>query len=331
MVNKQKSIYWESAPPPLDEDWWDSLLSEEENWGGELLKQQPEKLKPASHENDQVDWGQVLFLFENDEIILARVCGYNQGGLLVENEMLHGFVPISHLVDINPEELQNDNPNHLASTNQYDALKSALSAYVGESISLKVIECDPARGRIVLSERAAQAAPGRRNQLLNRLQCGEQVWGTVTNITEFGVFVDLGGLEGLIHISELSWGRVRHPADVLKLGEKVKVHVIQADRERCRIALSLKRLFSNPWETAEERYQIGQIITATVTSIVSYGAFARIEEGLDGLIHSSEMSIDGKQVSPEQLVQEGEPIKARIVHIDASKQRLGLSLILDQE
>jgi len=181
----------------------------------------------------------------------------------------------------------------------------------------------------VLSERAALFGPGRRMQLLENLLPAERISGTVTNITDFGVFVDLGGLEGLIHVSELSWGRVRHPAEVVKVGEEVLVYVISIDQDRQRVALSLKRLDSNPWETADERYHPGQEFDAVITSVMPFGAFARLEEGLDGLIHVSEMSIEDDLIKPSDIVAEGQQVQVRVLHVDAEKQRLGLSLIFD--
>jgi small subunit ribosomal protein S1 len=203
-----------------------------------------------------------------------------------------------------------------------------LSAYLTSVLKLKVIECDPERGRVVLSERAALFEPGRRMQLLENLQPAERISGTVTNVTDFGVFVDLGGLEGLIHVSELSWGRVRHPAEVVKVGEDVQVHVISIDQDRQRVALSLKRMHPNPWESAEDRYHSGQEVEAVITSVMPFGAFARLEEGLDGLIHVSEMSFGDELVKPREVVMEGQRVQVRVLHVDANKQRLGLSLII---
>jgi small subunit ribosomal protein S1 len=203
-----------------------------------------------------------------------------------------------------------------------------LKSYVGRTLSLKVIECAPEDGRVVFSERAALAEPGKRMDLFNTLEPGQAIEGTVTNITDFGVFIDLGGVEGLIHISELSWGRVAHPSQIVELGQEVEAQVIEISPERCRVALSLKRLQPNPWESADTDFAVGEIVPATVTTIVSYGAFARLEVGVEGLIHASEMPIDdGQNVS--DFISEGQEIQVRILHVDSMNQRMGLSLNLD--
>jgi small subunit ribosomal protein S1 len=246
------------------------------------------------------------------------VTGYNRGGLLVEGTDLQGFVPISHLVNMSGEKSEEER-------------ERLLSKYVRCALLLKVIECDPERGRVVFSERAALSEPGSRTQLLDALQPGERSCGSVTNITDFGVFVDLGGLEGLIHVSELSWGRVRHPSDTLKLGDRIEVYIINVDCERARVALSLKRLYPNPWETAESRYHTGQLTEATITSILPFGAFARLEEGLDGLIHISEMGLTGEHTRPADVLKEGQQVNVRVIQVDAARQRLGLSLQLEPQ
>jgi small subunit ribosomal protein S1 len=227
---------------------------------------------------------------------------------------LQGFVPVSHLV----EQPQSEGE-----------VEEWLAGYISHSLNLKVIECDHQRGRVVFSERAALAQPGVRNVLLDNLHPGDMATGTITNITEFGVFVDLGGVEGLIHVSELSWGRVNHPNEVVILGQEIQVYVISIDRERVRVALSLKRLYDNPWETAEIRYRPGQVAEAVITSIVPFGAFARLEDGLDGLIHVSEMCAGLPHTRPSDLVHEGQRVNVRILHVDGNRQRLGLSLNLN--
>jgi small subunit ribosomal protein S1 len=323
MVIKQS---YDSEPPEIDEAWWTALLAEEEkysqNGSREAVKpvqfvDQLSQIPRKSIKSSEIDWEMVQDLFDSDQVINLEITGFNRGGLLVGGSGLHGFVPISHLLEINC--LTDD-----------DEKESVLASYVGRKVAFKVIECDPERGRVVFSERAALAESGKRNLLFNEIFPGQRVCGVVTNITEFGVFVDLGGVEGLVHVSELSWGRVRHPTEVVRVGESVQAYVIQVDQDRSRIALSLKRLIPNPWETAEERYKPGQVVDAVITSIVPFGAFARLEEGLDGLIHSSEIvGTDIAEESDEGLY-EGQKVQVRILNVNAARQRLGLSLNLSQ-
>ena len=208
--------------------------------------------------------------------------------------------------------------------------EDGLESYMGRMLRLKVIECAPEDGRIVFSERAALAEPGKRMDLFKTLAPGQTITGMVTNITDFGVFIDLGGVEGLIHISELSWGRVSHPGQIVELGQEIEAQVIEISPERCRVALSLKRLLANPWEKADTDFAVGQIVPATITSVVSYGAFARLEVGVEGLIHASEMMLNnGKTV--RDVVSEDQEVQVRILHVDAVNQRMGLSLNLDGE
>jgi small subunit ribosomal protein S1 len=318
MVNKPISrTLQQGGPPPIDESWWSAILAED----GKPISKDVRPSQPGLNKEPRplnVDWDHARIIYERDETVSLLVTGYNRGGLLVEGENMQGFVPVSHLVNI-PCEKSDDERDRL------------LGRYVESSLVLKVIECDPSRGRVVFSERAALSEPGRRTALLDMLQPGGRVWGQVTNITDFGVFVDLGGLEGLVHVSELSWGRVRHPADMVNISDRIQVFIISVDRERLRVALSLKRLIANPWETAEERYTPGQVVEAEVTSVMHFGAFARLEEGLDGLIHISEMDTHNGQVKPDELIHEGSRVMVRILQVDASRQRLGLSLILEPE
>lgn len=325
VVSKSK----QKTPPAINEAWWAALLAEEDKHSKSPVSEYTQEPREASNGKPDgesslpsnmvdIDWGLARRLYNEDNAIEMEVTGFNRGGLLVGIGGLHGFVPISHLVDLTGDV---DDPER-------DAL---LGNYLGRQICLKVIECDEERGRVVFSERAAQAGAGRRNELFDELINGSQITGEVTNITDFGIFLDLGGVEGLIHVSELSWGRVRHPNDVAKIGEQLTAYVISVDRARCRIALSLKRLHPNPWETAEERYQTGQIVDAIVTSVVPFGAFARLEAGLDGLVHKSEFGIANENISPADLLKEGQHIRVRILNVDSSKQRLGLSLNLTTE
>jgi len=323
MVNKRRyRIIEPEGPPPMDESWWESVLAEDEAQSAAYTARESRQTSLVERrditqleesQSPTLDWQKAIDLYEQDLVTNLQVVGCNRGGLLVNGEGIQGFVPVSHLIELPCPESE---------------LETWLGRYVDRELCLKVIECDQERGRVVFSERAAQSKPGSRKLLLQSLRPGSCVSGTVTNVTDFGVFVDLGGVEGLIHVSEISWGRVHHPADVLKLGQQVDVYVIHVEEERARVALSLKRLYPNPWETAEDRYFPGQVTEAVVTSVVPFGAFARLEEGLDGLIHISEMN-PGE--SDESLLREGQRVQVRILHVDASRQRLGLSLNLESE
>lgn len=258
------------------------------------------------------DWPLARQIYEQDEAIEITITGYNKGGLLTSWGGLPGFLPASQLVDF-PE-------CHLTARRL-----EALSAWVGRHITVKIIELDPPTSRLILSERVASVAANERTRILHRLRAGDRLNGRVTNLAAFGVFVDLGGVEGLIHISELSWGRVVHPGDVLEPGQAVEVVVLQVEPQMERIALSRKRLFPNPWQTIEERYQPGQVVQGIVTNIAKFGAFVELEEGLEGLIHISEIS-DRMLSSPYEVLKKGQQVLAHVLQVDGSKRRLALSL-----
>lgn len=324
MVIKRSPQNENHTEQPIDESWWQSVLAEDENRHSNHSSKETRmnsntnyRAGTSTHEEETLllDWKQAIQLFEQDEVVSMVVKGFNRGGVLVSGNGLQGFVPISHLVEVPCQE---------GDTEVW------LEKFLDRTLDLKVIECDQERGRVVFSERAARALPGSRKRLLEHLQPGDCLYGMVTNITEFGIFVDLGGVEGLIHVSEISWGRVHHPGDVVSLGQEVEVYVIQIDKERARIALSLKRLRPNPWDTAEQRYHSGQVADAVITSIVPFGAFARLEDGLDGLIHVTEILQDGETQLPVDILSEGQNVQVRILHVDAARQRLGLSLRLEE-
>lgn len=309
MVKDDQFPNQSTGPPELGDSWWRAALSEVEGehtdgdfQPGVILSTDidPRPIKLSHPEND---WDYVDRLYQQDEIIRLRVVGCNQGGLLVQGENINGFVPCSHL---------------LAGNNKKE--------YLQKVISLKVIEFDPDRCRVVLSERAAQAEAGTRIRLLDTLEEDTCVPGVVTTLTDFGAFVDLGGMEGLIHISELSWGRVDHPSDVVSVGDRIEVYILHIDRAEHKVALSLKKMCDNPWETITDRYQPGQVVEAVVKNIVSYGAFVRLEEGVDGLIHVSELGDNGGELSPWDVLEENQTINVEIIHLDPDEQRLGLSL-----
>jgi small subunit ribosomal protein S1 len=321
VVKKQLATHVET--PEIDDGWWASVLSDEERHIAANKTIAPmaagsshtEISEMAVEKSVQPDWAQTRIIFDQDKIVQLKVTGCNRGGLLVEGQGLQGFVPFSHLVEMNHRP-------------EGDGRLEFLAAYVGRTLDLKVIECVPEEGRVVFSERAARSESGCRTRLFSELTIGQRVKGVVTNITEFGVFIDLGGVEGLIHISELSWGRVVHPADIVRLGDTLEVMVIDVSPERCRVALSLKRLQPNPWETVRNRYIANDIVPATITTVVSFGAFARLEEGLEGLIHISEIPLTNGQTIKDILAP-GAKINVRILQVDSAHQRLGLSLKMD--
>lgn len=310
-------------PPPLDEGYWAALLREGEY--AEPVQYNPDSVNgkhepndsqsfmpPASMNLGDEDWVEMARIMENDEVVALPVIGYNRGGLLVEWRTLRGFVPASQLTDFPAT------PN---------IRRNALQDYVGQLLSLRVIELSAQQNRLILSERAARVGAGERANILTQLRPGDHVSGNITNLCDFGAFVDLGGLEGLIHISELSWGRVGHPADILDRDQEISVYVLNVDRENGRVALSLKRLHPDPWETVAQRYTVGEIVACIITNVVDFGAFACIEEGLEGLIHVSELA-EGHFLHPRNVVNEGQQIRARILSIDSDARRLGLSLRL---
>jgi small subunit ribosomal protein S1 len=316
MVNRKRNV--ESGMPTLDESWWESVLSEEGDRPGRSSGRGRSAGMPRKEARSEAgtgispNWEHVKQLFSDDGIVSLRVTACNRGGLLVEGEDLAGFVPFSHL-------LQTAGGSEPAERGRL------MESYVGRTLRLKVIECAPDDGRVVFSERAAQAEPGRRAELFQSLHVGDRTTGTVTNITDFGVFVDLGGVEGLIHISELSWGRVVHPAQVAGMGDVVDVQVLDVSPERCRVALSLKRLQPNPWEQLGAELLAAPAVPAVITSVLSYGAFARLDSGVEGLIHASEMPlVEGQGV--KEYLHEGQGVRVRVLHIDTAHQRMGLSM-----
>ena len=315
---------YNSAPPlPPDEGYWAALLQEgevvnseldsheESNW--DAVSMEPDQAdQQTAYNGSQVDWEQVRQVFDTDTTVELKVIGHNRGGLLVEWNSLRGFIPASQLLNFPSIE-----------DNQYR--REILSTRISQTLKLRVIELDREQNRLILSERAAQVQPGTRASVLSTIHEGDICSGRVTNLCDFGVFIDLGGLEGLIHISELSWGRVGHPDDILDRGDIIEVHVLAVDQEQERVALSLKRLHPDPWKTVENRYHIGQIVEGLITNVVDFGAFACIEEGLEGLIHVSELA-EGHFLHPRNVVQEGDTVNAKILNIDGTNRRLGLSL-----
>jgi small subunit ribosomal protein S1 len=263
---------------------------------------------------EEKDWLDAQKLFDSAEAFEAQVAGFNKGGLIVRMGKLRGFVPASQL-----------GPEHQGSDKQQPEERWA--RLVGQPIHVKVIEIDRKRKRLILSERAAvrEWRDSRKARLLEELRVGEVRTGTVTSLSDFGAFVDLGGADGLIHITELSWNRTAKPRDVLRVGQKVEVYVLAVDREKKRIALSRKRLEPEPWETVESRYYVGQLVEGVVTRLAPFGAFAQVNGEIEGLIHISELS-ESRINHPQEVVHEGDKHVLRIIRIEVKKRRMGLSL-----
>jgi small subunit ribosomal protein S1 len=262
------------------------------------------------------DWQLATQLQESREIYEGEIVGFNKGGLLVELGTLRGFVPISQL-----------GPDRRISRKAPAA--DQLRSFVGQPMMARVIEVDRKRNRLILSERAAsrEIREVQRAAFLEDLQEGDIREGKVVNLTDFGAFVDIGGIEGLVHLSELSWKRVSNPSEVVALGDTVQVYVLNVDEERQRVALSIKRLETDPWSILDELYTVGQLAEASVTKLTKFGAFARLQDDyeLEGLIHISELSEEHVQ-HPRDVVSYGDLVAVRIIRVDAEQRQLGLSL-----
>ncbi len=267
--------------------------------------------------NAERQWRIAEQQYRDGELLKARVIDYNKGGLIVDVSGIRGFVPISQILNLKREEVASGGDN------QETAAK--LQSMKDKELQLKIIEINRARNRLILSERLAvqEWRQRRREELLNELRPGEVRRGIVSNLANFGAFVDLGGADGLVHISQLAWSRVNHPSEVLHVGQEVEVQVLSVDKDKKKIALSIKRAEVDPWTTVEQRYTPGQVVTGVITKIAPFGAFARIEDGIEGLIHLSELT---PGMDPKANLHEGQQLQLRILRIDAERRRLGLSL-----
>lgn len=258
-------------------------------------------------------WRELQTKYDANELIEAEVVNYNKGGLLVNLDGVRGFVPASQVIEI---------------TTGDEAQKQAeMARLVGRTLQLKIIEINRNRNRLILSER--QALQERRDEmkekLIEELTEGEIRRGRVSSICDFGAFVDVGGADGLVHLSELSWSRVKHPSEVLNVGDEVDVYVLGINPEERKIALSIKRTQPEPWTWVATKYEVNQLVYGTVTQLANFGAFARIEDGIEGLIHVSELA-EERVEHPRQIVHEGQELILRIIRIDPARRRMGLSL-----
>lgn len=270
-------------------------------------------LLSISEAQQQKDWIWAQELLDSGEITAHRVIGYNKGGLTVEFNQLRGFVPASHVVDM---------PRNLSEEERREQFESRIN----RELNLIVIEVERRRRRLVMSEMLAERKlrDAAKERLFDTLAVGDVIDGEVRSIRPFGAFVDIGGADGLLHVSEIEWAPVAHPRDVLQVGDSVTVQVIRLDPDQQRIALSRKRVLPNPWTGVEDRYRPNEIVPVKITRVVDFGAFAQLEPGVEGLIHISELA-DIAVAEPLKTVRSGDEIDVKILRIDPARQRVGLS------
>lgn len=263
---------------------------------------------------EENDWLQAENMKASGTAYEGKVIGYNKGGLIVPIGLLRGFVPASQVSVMHREEAD-ESPD------------ARWSKMVGGPIKVTVIEVDRARHRLILSERIAlqETRETIKDRLLDELHEGVIKNGRVTSLADFGAFVNIDGADGLVHLSEISWERIEHPSEVLKVGQEVKVKVIAIDQERKRIGLSIRQLQPDPWVVKVSNLKEGQLVEGTITHLTKFGAFARLDEDLEGLIHISELS-DQRINHPKEVVKEGDVVTLRIIKIDTERRRIGLSL-----
>ena len=275
--------------------------------------QEGQAVRSIDRARREKSWRRLQEIFDEAGVIEAEVTNYNKGGLLVNLDGVRGFVPASQVTEIRGGD---------EGSKQAD-----MARLVGTKLPLKIIEINRHRNRLILSER--QAIQERRDvmkeQLIEELHEGEIRHGRVTSITDFGAFVDIGGADGLVHLSELSWSRVKHPSEVLRVGDEVDVYVLGINAQEKKIALSIKRTQPEPWSQVAAKYEVGQLVRGTVTQLANFGAFARVEDGIEGLIHVSELS-ERRIGHPREVVSEGEELLLRVIRIDPARRRMGLSL-----
>ncbi len=266
---------------------------------------------------EEMDWKEAESYRVNQTAYEGNVAGYNKGGLIVRFGRLRGFVPQSQLSDDRRR------------ISEAQAPEERYSNMVNEPITVKVMEVDRSRNRLILSERAAtrEIRERRKEELIDRLSVGQIMTGRIVSLEDFGVFVDIGGAEGLVHLTELSWKHVTHPREIMRVGDEVKVEVISVDPDRKRIGLSIKRQEADPWDEVATTYSSGQLVQAVITKLTKFGAFARLIDApdIEGLIHISELS-DQRVNHPREVVKEGEKLTLRVVKIDVKNRRLGMSL-----
>lgn len=260
-------------------------------------------------------WENAQQLMDDKESFTGIVEGYNRGGLLVNFNGLNGFIPGSQLSFTRRSDVSGITP------------EERFNEFIGEEIELRVIEVDQERRRLIFSERAAvhESRDSIRDKVIEKVDVGDVRTGRVTSLADFGAFVNINGADGLVHLSEISWDRIRHPSDVLQVGEEVEVEVISIDEVKRHIGLSIRRLKDDPWQNQIGDLKVGQLVNATITRLTKFGAFAQITEDIEGLIHISEIS-DEHIAHPKEVLHEGDQVTLRIIKIESDSHRIGLSL-----
>jgi small subunit ribosomal protein S1 len=283
------------------------VLSPEDNNGNVVLS--------FTRAQEQMGWEVVEKMLGNDEVFDGLVDGFNKGGLIVPVHGLRGFVPASQISMSRRMAASGDTP------------EQRWAKMVNQPITVRVIEVDRSRRRLILSERATntETRQSLKERVIDELQEGEIRTGRVTSLADFGAFVNINGADGLVHLSELSWERVQHSSEVLEVGQEVTVKIISIDREKKRIGLSLRALTEDPWAKRIEKFQVGQLVEGEITRLTKFGAFARLEGDVEGLIHISEIS-ETRIEHPKEKLKEGEKLTLRIIRIDSDQRRIGLSL-----
>ena len=264
---------------------------------------------------DEASWKEAEEKQESGDSFDSEIIGYNKGGLIVPLGGLRGFVPSSQISLTRRAGMTGDTPDQ------------RWSKMVGEEITVRVIEVDRERRRLILSERAASSETRKsvKDRILEELKEGDVRTGRVTSLADFGAFVNINGADGLVHLSEISWDRINKPDEVLKVGEDVTVKIISIDREKKRIGLSLRQLQDDPWGDQVAHIQVGQLVEGSITKLAKFGAFAKLEGEIEGLIHISELS--EKQIEhPKEVLKEGDAVTLRVLKIDTENHRIGLSL-----
>lgn len=264
---------------------------------------------------EQIAWDNVEKLVSSDEVVESKVMGFNKGGLIVGVEGLRGFVPSSQISALRRSQSTGDTP------------EQRWQKMIGQPITVRVIEVDRERRRLILSERAAstESRQSIKERVIEELEEGKVYTGRVTSLANFGAFININGADGLVHLSELSWDHIDHPREVLEVGQEVKVKVINVDKDKKRIGLSVRALQEDPWRSRVEKYSVGQLVEGVITRLTKFGAFARLEGDIEGLIHISEIA-DHRIEHPKEVLKEGEVKSLRVIRIDPDQHRIGLSL-----